>query len=289
MEYLTHWSVMGPSFIVSGVLLLIYLNQRKLVYANYFPQDCRTNVPKPSEMGMNNYEDLKIPSKDGTLIHAYFIRTPFPSPSQPTVFYFHPNAGNMGYSLPILRPICLEMGANIFMISYRGYGYSEGDPHEKGIKEDAEASFEYLTQKLNVNPSKVVLYGQSIGGAVALHLAAKYGDKIGGVMVENTFLSVPKLVPFLMPYLKYFTILATEKWENEKIIGNVVAPILFLSGRKDQMIPPFMMDTLFSLSGSSKMKLMKHYPEGTHNDTCMQHRYFNDIYEFLTLIGFGRQ
>jgi pimeloyl-ACP methyl ester carboxylesterase len=79
------------------------------------------------------------------------------------------------------------------MISYRGYGLSEGTPSEIGLQFDAQASLDYLLSRNDFDKSKIIIFGQSIGGAVSIHLASQNPDKISGIIVENTFLSIVSL------------------------------------------------------------------------------------------------
>lgn len=128
----------------------------------------------------------------------------------------------------------------------------------------------------------LVAYGQSIGGAVAIDLVSRNEDSFSGLMVENTFLSLPKLIPSVMPFLRHFTFLCHQQWPSEKSIQRIVkTPILFLAGAKDELVPPSHMVKLNELSESRAEKSWVVFPNGTHNDTCMQPGYFTAIREFL--------
>ncbi|KAJ3316261.1 hypothetical protein HDU76_001940 [Blyttiomyces sp. JEL0837] len=159
--------------------------------------------------------------------------------SDVTVLYLHANAGNMGHRLPIARLFHGRFRCNVFMLSYRGYGLSQGTASEKGIRIDAQTALDFIKKHPELGKTKVVLYGQSIGGAVAIDLASRNPDKIAAIILENTFLSLPRLIPNVMPFLKYFTFLCHQKWNSaiaiEKIPESV--PILMLSGGRDELIP----------------------------------------------------
>ena len=110
---------------------------------------------------------------------------------------FHGNAGNIGYRLPIAKVLAEELGCNVFMLQYRGYGLSTGAPNEKGINIDAQTGLDYIRNRHELRNTRIVLYGQSLGGAVAIGLAArnkKSGD-IAGIILENTFTSIRKMIP----------------------------------------------------------------------------------------------
>lgn len=110
---------------------------------------------------------------------------------------FHGNAGNIGYRLPIAKVLVNELRCNVLMLQYRGYGLSSGNPSEKGINIDAQAALDYIRDRRELRGTRLVLYGQSLGGAVCVNLAAKNkrrGD-IAGVILENTFTSMRKMIP----------------------------------------------------------------------------------------------
>lgn len=185
----------------------------------------------------------------------------------------------MGHRLPVVRTLQERYKANVLIFSYRGYGLSEGEAEEKGMKQDAQAALDYLlTEK---KPVKVLVFGQSIGGAVAIHLTATNPDKVHALAVENTFLSLPRLIPSVMPIFKYFTFLCTEIWASEKMIRQMPdsLPILFLSSAKDELIPPWHMKDLYDMA-PVKHKRLASIPQGTHNDPIVYSEYWKYFDEF---------
>ncbi|CAO3606902.1 unnamed protein product [Cunninghamella echinulata] len=188
----------------------------------------------------------------------------------------------MGHRLPISRIFNQKLKTNVVMLSYRGYGFSEGKPNEKGLQIDSQTFLDYVKEHPILKDTKLIAYGQSIGGAVAIDLVSRNENSFSGLMIENTFLSIPKLIPSVFPMLKYFTVLCHQQWPSEINIQRIVkTPVLFLSGSKDELIPPSHMAKLFELCGSREDKNMVEFPEGTHNDTCTQPNYFAAIREFL--------
>jgi len=110
---------------------------------------------------------------------------------------FHGNAGNIGHRLPIAKVLSHDLSCNVLMLEYRGYGLSTGDPGEKGIAIDAQTGLDYIRNRDDLKGSKIVIYGQSLGGAVAIGLVAKNQDRgdIAGLMLENTFTSIKEMIP----------------------------------------------------------------------------------------------
>lgn len=188
----------------------------------------------------------------------------------------------MGHRLPIVDKIRqLIPNANVFIYSYRGYGKSEGEPHEQGIKEDAQAALDYLKQRHPDDSHKIIVYGQSIGGAVAIHLTATNQPAVHALIVENTFLSLPKLIPSVMPIAKYFVSLCTEVWPSEKMIRQFEEriPVLFLSSARDELIPVSHMQELFDIA-PVKTKIFASIPQGTHNDPVLYPEYWVQFVDF---------
>ncbi|KAK4055397.1 bem46 protein, variant [Microbotryomycetes sp. JL221] len=277
--------------------VLAYAGQSYLIYPSYMPQDSRTNVPTPNDFEMPNYEDIELTTPDGVKLHAYLIKRPRSSAvttddsdendkeaprNRPTVLMLHANAGNVGHRLPIAKVFWYNMRCNVFALSYRGYGRSDGTPNEKGLKLDAQTALDFILSHPELEKTNIFLYGQSIGGAVAIHLASQNANRIRGLIVENTFLSLPKLVPTIMPYLSRFMFLLHQIWPSEEYMRTLPStlPVLFLSGEDDELIPPSHMRELHKIC-PSKDKEWRGFPHGTHNDTCVQPIYFQYIADFI--------
>lgn len=169
-----------------------------MIYPRNIPVDARTNVPSPRQFGIKDFEDLQIPTPDGQSLHALFLRPPLGRRQRNlTVLMFHGNAGNIGHRVPIAKALQDTLHCNVFMLEYRGYGLSTGTPDEAGLKIDAQTALDYLRQRPETRDTKIVVYGQSLGGAVAINLVAtnQEEDEISGLILENTFLSIRKLIP----------------------------------------------------------------------------------------------
>nr|XP_006820729.1 PREDICTED: alpha/beta hydrolase domain-containing protein 13-like [Saccoglossus kowalevskii] len=154
-----------------------------------------------------------------------------------------------------------------------------------GLYIDAESAFDYLLKRSDIDPSKIILFGRSLGGAVAINVASspKYRDKLCALIVENTFTSIPDVakVLFRIPILKWIPLWCHKnKYTNIRKIHRVKAPTLFLSGMRDELIPPRMMQLLFQTS-ISVMKRLAKFENGTHNETWQSEGYFETICQFI--------
>eukprot|EP00455_Lapot_gusevi_P024909 TRINITY_DN2602_c0_g2_i4.p1 TRINITY_DN2602_c0_g2~~TRINITY_DN2602_c0_g2_i4.p1 ORF type:complete len:218 (-),score=23.03 TRINITY_DN2602_c0_g2_i4:20-673(-) len=202
----------------------------------------------------------------------------------------------MGFRLQHLLLFYEKLSCNIFIISYRGYGESQGEPSEAGLQLDAVAAMEYLLNREDVNPDLIFLYGQSLGGAVAISVAAhpQYAHKIRGTIVENTFTCISEVCDQVFPLLKYIKpFVLRMDWPSLRRMSSVQAPILFLSGLRDELIPASQMEALYQAASSASPSIrheMVTFPTGTHNDTWMRggHSYTVAILKFLQTHSRGR-
>ena len=156
-------------------------------------------MPRPPQFRITeNYEELKLPTPDGETLGCFLIKAPNKQHAKNvTILMFHGNAGNIGHRLPIARVLSNDLACNVLMLEYRGYGLSTGNPSEKGITIDAQTGLDYIRSRDDLKRTKIVVYGQSLGGAVGIGLVAKnqqQGD-IAGLVLENTFLSIQKMIP----------------------------------------------------------------------------------------------
>jgi fermentation-respiration switch protein FrsA (DUF1100 family) len=266
--------------VTGGCLTLLYFKQNLLIYPSQFPPGSRQIVDKPNIYGMNDFEEFTIRSKDSVKLTGYVIKAPN---ATHTILYLQANAGNIGHRLPIAARLQMFLvNVNICMISYRGYGLSEGKPSEKGIKMDAETALDFILQHPELSGTKIILFGQSIGGAVAIYLASKRGKDVHGIIVENTFTSLPRLIPSVIPPLRYFIFLCHQIWDSYSAVSLIKdTSVLLLSGSKDELVPPIHMKQLYEkISKEKNCVEFVSFENGTHNDTCLQDRYFESIQEF---------
>ncbi|KUL82892.1 hypothetical protein ZTR_09015 [Talaromyces verruculosus] len=263
---------------------LLYFKQNEIIYPRTVPVDARTNVPKASSFGISDYEDLQIPTPDGESLNALFIRPSNKDPARDiTILMFHGNAGNIGHRIPIAKVLTKALNCNVFMLEYRGYGLSTGTPDEKGLNIDSQTALDYIRNRAETRDTKIVVYGQSLGGAVAINLVARNLEKgvIAGLILENTFLCIRKLIPSVFPPARYLARLCHQYWSSEDVLPKIEnIPILFLSGLKDEMIPPSHMSQLFELC-KAETKVWRELPNGGHNDSVAEPNYFDYIRTFV--------
>lgn len=278
-----------PIFASSGLAALgsslLYFKQNDIIYPASLPAGSRTNVPTPDQFHIREAESIKFPTPDGETLHAYLLRPPTPALKKDiTLVMFHGNAGNVGHRLPIGKVLSESLGCHVFMVEYRGYGLSTGSPDESGLSIDGQTALDFVRNHEELRKTNVVLYGQSLGGAVAVKLlqANEHVGDIAGVILENTFLSIRKLIPTVMPPAKFIAALCHQQWNSEEALAKVNdkdIPILFLSGLQDEIVPPSMMKALYDRCPTHKV--WKEFPGGDHNSTVAEPGYFDAIWDFL--------
>ncbi|KAL0631556.1 bem46 protein, variant [Maublancomyces gigas] len=260
---------------------LLYFKQSELIYPRSLPPGARTTVPTPDQFGVQDWETVALETPDGETLSNFLLKSSRRPRPGATVLFMHGNAGNIGHRLPIARVFSEQMGCNIFILSYRGYGFSTGRPSEKGLLIDAQTALTYLLSNESTRNTRLFVYGQSLGGALAIQLVARNQDKVQGLILENTFRSIRTLIPTVFPPARYLVRLCNQIWPSEKTLPRISSvPVLFLSGQKDELVPPSHMKQLYNVC-NSPVKVWKELPNGTHNDTCAEDGYFDYIDEFI--------
>lgn len=201
---------------------MLYQIQDNLLYHPSIPIHSRVYVPMPSMFKMP-FETVHIRSTDNVILHAFWIRLPDPlGMLAPTIIYFHGNAGNMGHRLQNVAGLYATCRCNILLVDYRGYGLSTGVPTERGLCADARATFDYLLTRHDIDLNQICIFGRSLGGAVAIDLAAdpEYNQRIMCVIIENTFTSIAEMAAELIhPKIKYLPSFCFKNkvWESLNI------------------------------------------------------------------------
>lgn len=263
------WALASGGSLVGGLLLALLAFQERLLYHPTLPNG-REYPETPAAYALP-FEDVELVADDGVRLHAWLVLQPGGAARRSaTVAYFHGNAGNIAHRLPDVRQFYLS-GFNVLVVSYRGYGASEGAPSERGFKLDAAAAIDYAADRGDVlDVGKLFLFGRSIGGAVTLAAAAveaAAADRVKGVIVENTFTSINDMIDEVLPPLRFFKALNRNKWDTRSLIAGLETPILFLSGLRDELVPPPHMKQLHDDAVKCRIKHFYVVEDGMHNDT----------------------
>lgn len=239
--------------LLSGLALLngfMYLQQSSMTF---FPHSTLVQTPADWRLA---YEDVFLDTEDGVRLHGWYI--PHRGAKQ-TLLFFHGNAGNIshrGDSVEIFH----RLGLNVFVFDYRGFGMSQGIPGENGLYQDARASWRYLTKERGLQPRDIILFGRSLGGAVAAKLAAE--TQPGGLILESTFSSARDVANALFPILSRLIFLRYD-FATATHVRQLTCPILVLHSPDDEIIPFRLGEKVFQ-SASEPKSFVK--MRGDHNN-----------------------
>lgn len=161
-----------------------------------------------------------------------------PEGGRPLLIYFPGNAGHRGYRATLCRYLA-EIGLDVLIVDYRGYAENDGSPSEEGLARDAQAVWNFATGRLEVEPRRIVLYGRSLGGAVATRLAAdlcRSGSPPLALVVHSTFSSMADAAEYLYPWLPV-RLLLLDQYASDRHIADVTCPVLVIHGTDDPLVP----------------------------------------------------
>jgi fermentation-respiration switch protein FrsA (DUF1100 family) len=235
------------------VLLAAFAFQSRLVYFPNVPS--RAIGPGPDSIGLA-YESVEILTEDGVRLDAWYVPVREP---RGTVLFFHGNAGNISHRLDSLR-VFNGLGFATLIFDYRGYGRSEGAVSEQGIYRDAEAVWRHLNEKRGIPATEVILFGRSLGAAVAAYMASQH--RPGALIIESGFVSVPDMAAEIYPWLPARW-LARIEFPTGDYLQTVTCPVLVVHSRDDEIIPFDQGSRLFEVAREPKQFLEL---RGGHND-----------------------
>jgi fermentation-respiration switch protein FrsA (DUF1100 family) len=216
-----------------------YLLQPSLVF--YPEKELRAT---PADWGLA-YEDVWLSAEDGVRLHGWFLPR---EGARRTLLFFHGNAGNIadrGDSLAIFH----RLGLNVLIFDYRGYGRSEGKPDEAGLYRDAAAAWRYLTESRGFAAKDIVVFGRSLGGAVAAQLASRTAP--GGLILESAFSSAKDMAQRMLPGIAYL-LYKRYAFTTTDYLRQVRCPVLVLHSPQDEVIPYALGEAVFKAASQPK-------------------------------------
>jgi fermentation-respiration switch protein FrsA (DUF1100 family) len=234
-----------------GVILVLSFFENWLVYFPTSAKDDWTPPPSP------DIKDIDLTSADGTHIHAWWWPV---ADSSGAVLYFHGNAGNLSSRGKTVEKFRQALGQSILIFDYPGYGKSGGKPSEKGCYQAADAAYQWLVDQ-KIDPAKIVLYGGSLGGGVALDLASR--KKHRALVLAKSFTSLPDVGQHLHPWLPVRWVMR-NRFDNLGKIGRITSPVFIVHGTADNLVPFEQSQQLFAAANEPKQFMAVN--GGDHND-----------------------
>ncbi len=240
------WFGLGCIFIYLGICLLLFVVQRRIIFephfqpANPIPDDLAIAYEtKRLKVGKNKTEDI---------VSWWF---PCDEAQGKTVLFLHGNSGYEASNFATLE-ILHQSGFHVLMLNYRGYGESSSVfPNEQRVYEDASTAYEFLQQQKHISPKNLLIYGRSLGGAIAVELAIRYG--CAGLFLESTFASMLEM-SITKTYMQFFPInwILKQRFDTRKKIPLLKMPIFLCHGVKDETVPSFMSERLMAIANEPK-------------------------------------
>jgi fermentation-respiration switch protein FrsA (DUF1100 family) len=247
---LAAWSVS----IVAAVLALVWVMQRRLMY---FPSAL---VPTPTGLGLTGVEPVTFSTTDGLVLSGWFVAASSVSPRAITVLVFNGNAGNRASRAPLAAAF-RQRGWQTLLFDYRGYGGNPGTPTEGGLAADSRAARAYLAGRPDVDVSRIVYFGESLGTAVAIDLAGEHPP--AALVLRSPFTSMVDLGRRHYPLLPVRLFLRDRFQAIDRIRGLRV-PVLVIAGERDRIVPIENSRRLYDAVVAPKTLLV--LPGADHND-----------------------
>jgi fermentation-respiration switch protein FrsA (DUF1100 family) len=228
----------------------------------------------PADVGLAG-EDVFLETADGVRIHGFWLPA---ATATRAVLFLHGNAGNASDRLPNAAEL-VRLGTSVLLLDYRGYGRSEGRPSEAGVYADAQAGIEYLIAERAMAADRIVVFGRSLGGAVAIDLVQR--QPVAGLILESTFTSLSDMAESLIPFAGSVT---GGRYDSERKVADIQTPLLFFHGDRDEIVPFALGQRLFGAANAPKE--FETIRGASHNDTTLVGgaAYFARIGRFLDAV-----
>lgn len=255
--------------VLSGACLYLGYSRIESFFV-FFPERGFDSTPGDLNLA---HEEVYFHAEDGERLHGWF----FPGPGEPPILLFcHGNAGNISHRLDNIR-LLLEKGLQVLVFDYRGYGRSSGRPSEKGIYRDGVAAYDYLVRERGYSPDEIVLFGRSLGAAVAIEVALK--RSVRSVILESAFTSTKEMAKTMWLF-RPFSFLLPTNYNNRRKVVRLDVPKLFIHSEGDEIVPFHMGKTLFE--AARPPKYFYALKGAGHNDTYVVggEKYFRIIARF---------
>lgn len=230
----------------TAVLIMFATWQRSLMY----PAMTSEKPLSANDFRINGMtiRDVVATTEDGITLHGWYAQ-PHESAREPRplVMFLHGNGGNRMHRIDDID-LLAGLGVDVLIFDYRGYGENDGSPSEKGLALDARAAWSYATNALDVSPEQIIVFGESLGGGVAVPLAAEQceaGRPPAGLILRSSFSSMTDAALHHYPWLP-IRLALLDRYDSMLRIGDITCPILMMHGDADHVVPFALGEKLFN-------------------------------------------
>ncbi|MBI3988988.1 MAG: alpha/beta hydrolase [candidate division NC10 bacterium] len=249
----TWLEILALAFLIPVLVWVLNGMEKRLIF---YPH--KTIIATPADEGLA-YDDVSFKTSDGVVLNGWFVPG---KPGSATLLWFHGNAGNISHRVENITLLHNLLGIHVFIFDYRGYGRSEGKVSEKGTYRDAEAAYTYLRSRKDLDPSKIVFFGRSLGAAVAVEMALR--AQCAGLILESPFTSIREIANHVFPLVGF---LFRTRYDSLSKIKRIRVPLLILHGDQDEIVPFSMGRRLFE--AANEPKEFYRIKGADHNDTYL--------------------
>ncbi|MFA5291994.1 MAG: alpha/beta hydrolase [Phycisphaerae bacterium] len=245
------------------LLLIAYIGLGAVLFfmqPSFTFQPTKDLLYNPGDIGLE-YEKVQLKTPDGLILSAWFIPA---EKAEFTVLLCDGNGGNMSHRLDLIK-ILNEIGLNCLIFDYRGYGASGGRPTEQGVYIDARTAYDWLINEKKIEPEEVIMFGQSLGGSIAAHLASNV--KVQGLIIESGFTSYTDIGRKFYPYMPV-KLFARYGFKTSEYLQKVNCPVLIIHSRNDEIIPFEFGRRLYEEAAKEPKEFLE--ITGGHNDGFLQ-------------------
>jgi uncharacterized protein len=250
-------AVLATAVALLAVVGLLWSQQRRLIYL-----PAPRAVPAAAAV-LPGAEEVSFTTEDGLRLGGWFVparSSPDPSGRGPAVLVCNGNAGNRSLRAPLAAALA-RAGLAVLLFDYRGYGGNPGRPTEPGLAADARAAADYLAARPEVDPARLVWFGESIGAAVALRLALERPP--AALVLRSPFASLAEVGRLHYPWLPVSMLLA-DRYDAAGLAGRLEAPLLVVAGERDRIVPASHSRRLFDAAPQPKRFVL--LAGADHND-----------------------
>jgi uncharacterized protein len=247
-------TIILTAVIIAALLLVLWTMQRRLMY---FPIAA---VPSPASLGLGEVQPVTFDTADGLRLHGWFFPVARAGP-RTTVLVFNGNAGNRAHRVPLARAL-VARGQQVLLFDYRGFGENAGTPTEQGLARDARAAREYLIGRHDVDATRLVYLGESLGTAVAVELATAHPPAV--LILRSPFTSMADVGQYHYWWLPVRALIR-DSYDTLERIGRVKSPLLVIAGERDAIVPIGQSRRVHDSAASERKKFLS-IPRADHND-----------------------
>ncbi len=225
------------------VALIVYV---RFLEASSLFVPSRDVAVTPGQAGFD-FEDIYFVTQDHVRLNGWLVKSAQMPQAAATILYCHGNAGNIGDRIEKLQDFS-NLGVNVFIFDYRGFGKSQGRPTEQGMYRDALAAYDYLASREDIAKNRIVVYGASMGGVAAVDLASQ--RMVSALIADSTWTNAADMSQTIFPFVPSF--LLTVQLDNANKIKEINVPKLFIHSSDDQTVPFRLGQKLFALAPEPK-------------------------------------